>query len=348
MPADLDTIALREWLAPRIEAVGTDLVAERISGGQSNPSWLIKSGQRTWVLRAKPAQVAELPPSAHAIEREYAVQAALAGTGVPVATMRLLCEDESVLGVMFYVMDFVPGRIFREGWAPGLEVGQRAALFGEMARVLATLHRVDIAEAGLLEFGRPGAYFPRLFSRWTRMYEATKTHEIPAMDRLIEWLPEHVPKSGQDEVAIVHGDFRLENLIIAEDVPQIRAVLDWELSTIGHPLVDLAYTTLAWHLESGLVRGFGELDLDSLGIPPERQFVTRYCEFAGRTDTEQVLRDWPFYLACNFFRLAGILQGIAKRVQDGIASGPNAAEVGAMAGPVAEEGWRVVSGADPT
>lgn len=345
MAVELDIEALRDWLAPRLDGVGDRLRAERISGGQSNPSWLIRSGPNTWVLRAKPAPVAKLPPSAHAIEREYAVQSALVGTAVPVATMRLLCEDESVIGSMFYVMDFVPGRIFRDSWAPGLDPAERAAVFDQLAQVIASLHVLDPDRLGLADFGRPGAYFPRLFSRWTRMYGATKTHEISAMDRLIEWLPRHVPDHGRDQVTIVHGDFRLENLIIDEDAPLVRAVLDWELSTIGHPLVDVAYTALPWHLESGRVRGFADLDSASLGIPTEEQFVTRYCELAGRADTEQVLADWPFYLGCNFFRLAGILQGIAKRAQDGIASGPDARRTGSMAGPVAELGWRVVTGA---
>jgi len=345
---ELDLGRLQAWLAPRVEGVGTDLSAERISGGQSNPSWLLGSGGRRWVLRAKPAPTAELPPSAHAVEREYAVQSALEGTGVPVPRMRALCEDEAVVGVVFYVMDHVDGRIFREGWAPGLEVSERRELFEGMVEVISRLHTLDVVALGLTGHGRPGDYFSRLFSRWTRMYQATQTVEIPAMDRLIEWLPANLPAHGTDEVTIVHGDYRLENLIVEPDTPRIAAVLDWELSTIGHPLVDIAYTALSWHLSDGGVRGFAGRDLAALGIPTETELVTTYCSLAGRTDTEQVLTDWPFYLGCNFFRLAAILQGIAKRVQQGIAAGPNAAEMGAMAGPVAQIGWDLVAGARAT
>lgn len=346
MGADLDFAALHAWLEPQMEDLQkdpADLSAHRIKGGQSNPSWILSSGESQWVLRTKPAPVAQLPRSAHAIEREYAVQAALRDTDVPVARMRALCEDESVIGVMFYVMDFVPGRIFREGWAPGVEPSERTAIYEELARVIAKLHAVDIDAVGLAGYGRRGAYFERLFSRWSRMYEATKTHEIPAMDRLIEWLPNNVPEEAGDEITLVHGDFRLENLIVDDESTDVRAVLDWELSTLGHPLVDVAYTTLPWHLRSGAVRGFGDMEIEQLGIPTQEQFVRRYCELAGRADADQVLADWPFYLGCNFLRLAGILQGIAKRVQEGIAAGPNAAETGAMAGPVAETGWRIIS-----
>lgn len=350
MPLDLDLDALAAWMAPRVDGVGGSLTAERIAGGQSNPTWTLTSGEHTWVLRAKPAPTTRLPKSAHAIEREYAVQAALAGTGVPVPTMRALCEDESVIGVMFYVMDHVPGRVFREGWAPGLERAERAALFDDLVQVVTRLHRVDIDAVGLRGHGAPGDYFARLLSRWTRMYDASRTQDvptIPAMERLAEWLPAHLPGHGTDQVTLVHGDYRLENLIIEADGPRVRAVLDWELSTLGHPLVDFGYTTLPWHMGAGTVRGFADQDLPTLGIPSEEALVRRYCELAGRDDTEQVLADWPFYLACNFFRLAAILQGIAKRVEGGIAAGPNAAETGAMAGPVADLGWQIVSGEAP-
>lgn len=346
MAADLDIAALRAWLGSRVDGVGDDLAAERIAGGQSNPTWVLTSGTRSWVLRAKPAPTERLPRSAHAIEREYAVQAALAGTGVPVPTMRALCEDESVVGVMFYVMDHVPGRVFREAWAPGIEPVERAAVFDSMVAVLAALHAVDIDALGLRGYGAPGDYFARLFSRWTRMYDASRTHDVPtiaSMERLAEWLPAHVPAHGTDEVTLVHGDFRLENLIIDGTAPRVRAVLDWELSTLGHPLVDAGYTALPWHLTAGPVRGFVERDLEALGIPSEEDFVRRYCELAGRSDVEQVLADWPFYVACNAFRLGAILQGIAKRVEDGIAAGPNAAETGAAAGPVADTGWEIVN-----
>ncbi len=344
VPFDLERLAA--WLRGRLPGVEGDLTAERLTGGQSNPSWVLRCGDAAWVLRAKPAPASELLPSAHAIEREFRVQSALAETEVPVPAMHLLCSDESVIGVAFYVMEYVQGRIFREPWAPGLVPVQRSAVFDRLGGVLADLHRVDWQRLGLGDFGRQGAYFERLFSRWTRQYRASETREIPGMDALIEWLPAHRPGVAE-ETTIVHGDFRLENLVFAPDEPDVLAVLDWELATLGNPLVDLGYTLLAWHL-SDAAFGFDHLDQASLGIPDETDFVRSYCVRTGRDDMERVLEDWPFYLACNCFRLCAILQGIAKRVEDGIASGADAVRVGALASPVAEAGWRIAQSYQPS
>jgi aminoglycoside phosphotransferase (APT) family kinase protein len=295
-------------------------------------------------MRAKPGPASSLLPSAHAIEREYAVQAALRDTDVPVPEVELLCEDESVIGAAFYVMSFADGRIFREAWVPDVSVAERAAIFDEANRVIARLHCVDWAAVGLSGYGRHDGFFERLISRWTRQYRASETQPIEAMERLIDWLPRHIPPGGAHDIALVHGDYRLENLVFHPTEPRVIAILDWELSTLGSPLSDFAYQCAAWHTPAGLVRGFAGLDLDGLGIPSESDYLRRYCERTGRDDLAQVQADWPFYLACNFFRLAAILQGIAKRVLDGIAASPIAVETGAMAAPVAQIGWRLASG----
>lgn len=295
------------------------------------------------MVRAKPAPAGQLLPSAHAVDREFTVMAALRGTAIPVPDVHALCEDESVLGVAFYVMDFVPGRIFRDAAVPGVSASERSAVFDESNRVIAALHRLDWRAAGLDGFGKPSGFFERLISRWTRQYRASETERIEPMERLIEWLPAHVPPGASDEVTLTHGDFRLENLVFHPSEPRVVAVLDWELSTLGNPLSDLGYTAMAWHAPSGAVRGFAGADLDRLGIPGEREFLLRYCERTGRADVDDVLAHWPFYVAVNFFRLVGILQGIAKRVLDGTAAHPQALETAAMTRPVAELGWRVAT-----
>ncbi|MGV1010094.1 MAG: phosphotransferase [Dermatophilaceae bacterium] len=341
LPLDLD--ALQRWLAGRLPGLASPLSATRLTGGQSNPSWLLRSAERAWVLRAKPGPASSLLPSAHAIEREYAVQAALRDTDVPVPEMELLCEDESVIGAAFYVMSFADGRIFREAWVPDVSVPERTAIFDEANRVIASLHTVDWEAIGLSGYGRHDGFFERLISRWTRQYRASETEPIEAMERLIEWLPLHIPPGGGHDIALVHGDYRLENLVYHPTEPRVIAILDWELSTLGSPLSDLAYQCAAWHTPAGVVRGFADRDLQALGIPSERDYLRRYCERTGRDDLTQVQADWPFYLACNFFRLAAILQGIAKRVLDGIAASPIAVETGRMAAPVAEIGWGLAS-----
>jgi aminoglycoside phosphotransferase (APT) family kinase protein len=340
-PPGLDLATLTPWLEQRVPGLSGPLTAQRLTGGQSNPSWLLRAGNGAWVLRAKPGPAGSLLPSAHAIEREYAVLAALRDTDVPVPDVEVLCEDESIIGAAFYVMSFADGRIFRDAWVPEVSVAERTAIFDEANRVIAALHSVDWRAVGLSAYGRHDGFFERLISRWTRQYRASETQRIEAMERLIEWLPENIPAAGANDIALVHGDYRLENLVFHPTEPRVIAILDWELSTLGSPLSDFAYHCAAWHTPSGIVRGFAEQDLGALGIPTETAYLRRYCERTGRDDLDQVLADWHFYLACNFFRLAAILQGIAKRVLDGIAASPIAVETGRMAGPTAEIGWEL-------
>lgn len=344
--------ALHGWLAEHMPALANvpvhALQAERLPAGQSNPTWLLHADDAAWVLRAKPAPAADLLPSAHAIEREYRVQQALWQTDVPVARVHALCEDESVIGTAFYVMDHVPGRVLRDATLPGLAPTERTAIHEEALRVLTALHRVDWRAVGLSGFGREHNFFERMVARWTRQYRASQTQHIEAMERLIEWLPRHMPPAFTDprDKTLVHGDFRLENLIFHSTEPRVVAVLDWELATLGHPLADLAYHCMAWHHPPGVLRGITGMNLTALGIPSEAEVVERYVQLTGRTspaDRAAVCQLWPFALACNFFRLAAILQGIARRVQDGTASHPQAIETARMAAPVAEAGWRVAS-----
>lgn len=338
---------LQAWLRPRLPGLGaSSLSATRLPAGQSNPTWLLRAADRAWVLRAKPAPAAGLLPSAHAIEREYAVLAALQGRGVPVPRVHVLCEDESVIGVAFYLMDYVDGRIVRDAALPGAAPAERAAMHAEALRVLAALHAVDWRACGLADYGRHEDFFGRMIARWTRQYRATATGPVEAMERLIAWLPAHVPDVDGSAAAtvIVHGDYRLENLVFDAREPRMIAVLDWELSTLGHPLADLAYYCMAWHNPPGVLRGFDGVDLAAAGIPTEREAIAQYCRLAGRDDLDAVLAHWPFYLACNLFRLAAILQGIAHRVANGTASHPNAIDTARLAAPVAELGWRVACG----
>jgi aminoglycoside phosphotransferase (APT) family kinase protein len=239
-------------------------------------------------------------------------------------------------------MEYVEGRVLWDQSLPSLNPTERGAIYDEMNRVIAALHSVDFRARGLADYGKPGNYFERQIARWTKQYQASITQPIEAMDRLIEWLPAHIPDSARDEsqVSIVHGDYRLDNLIFHPTEPRVLAVLDWELSTIGHPLADFSYHCMSWHIPPGSFRGIGGLDLASLGIPSEREYVRRYCERTGRADPDAVMADWNFYLAYNLFRIAGILQGIAKRVEDGTASSAQARQAGAGARPLADMGWR--------
>jgi aminoglycoside phosphotransferase (APT) family kinase protein len=338
----LDEAALAAWLAGAVPGFAGPLTIEQFKGGQSNPTYkLITPGAR-YVMRSKPGPVAKLLPSAHAIEREFKVMRALAGSEVPVPKMLALCEDESVIGRAFYVMECVEGRVLWDQSLPGFSNAERAALYEEMNRVIAALHKVDFRAIGLADYGKPGNYFERQIGRWSKQYLASVTQPNEAMDRLIEWLPQHIPASARDEaeVAIVHGDYRLDNLMFHPSEPRVLAVLDWELSTLGHPLADFSYHCMSWHIQtSGAARGLGGKDLAALGIPNERDYVRRYCERTGRADVDAVMADWNFYLAYNLFRIAAILQGIAKRVEAGTASSERAREAGAGARPMAELGW---------
>ena len=335
--------ALAAWLSSHVPGFAGPLTIEQFKGGQSNPTYKLITPQRSYVMRSKPAPVAKLLPSAHAIEREYAVMSALRGTEVPVPQMLALCEDEAIIGRAFYVMEFMSGRVLWDQALPGMSNAERGALYAEMNRVIAALHQVDFAALGLAGYGKPGNYFERQIGRWSKQYQASITQPIEAMDRLIEWLPANIPASARDEaeVAIVHGDYRLDNLMFHPTEPRVIAVLDWELSTLGHPLADFSYHCMSWHIQtSGAARGIGGRDLAALGIPDELSYVRSYCERTGRKDVDAVMRDWNFYLAYNLFRIAAILQGIAKRVETGTASSEKAREAGAGARPMAELGWQ--------
>ena len=336
-----DLAALSAWLEKNLEGFAGPLTVEMFKGGQSNPTFKLVTPQRSYVMRAKPGPVAKLLPSAHAIEREFTVMKALYGTDVPVARMSVLCEDESVIGRAFYVMEFVAGRVLWDQSLPGLTNDQRAAIYDEMNRVIAALHTVDYQARGLASYGKPGNYFERQIGRWSKQYQASVTQPIPEMDRLIEWLPAHMPASARDEglTSIVHGDYRLDNLMFHATEPRALAVLDWELSTLGHPLADFSYHCMSWHIPPGTFRGIGGLDIASLGIPSEADYIRRYCERTGFTTPEALAPDWNFYLAYNMFRIAAILQGIAKRVEDGTASSAQARASGAGARPMAELAW---------
>ena len=342
-----DTAALQAYLQDRLEGFAGPLSVEQFKGGQSNPTYKLITPRRAYVMRSKPGPAAKLLASAHAVEREFTVMSALHGSDVPVPKMHLLCEDESVIGRAFYVMEFMPGRVLWDQSLPDIPMPRRAAYYDEMNRVIAALHNVDVNAAGLAGYGKPGNYFERSIGRWTKQYLASITEPIAAMDRLIEWLPAHIPASARDEtqVSVVHGDYRLDNLVFHPTEPRVIAVLDWELSTTGHPLADFSYHCMSWHIQPGQFRGVGGLDLEALGIPDEKTYVARYCERTGRIakggDPAAVMADWNFYLAYNMFRLAGILQGIAKRVETGTASSAQAKQAGAGARPLAEMGWRI-------
>jgi aminoglycoside phosphotransferase (APT) family kinase protein len=336
-----DIGALQAHLTREMSGFQGPLAVEQFKGGQSNPTYKLITPARAYVMRTKPGPAAKLLPSAHAIEREYRVMKGLAGSGVPVAQMHLLCEDEAVIGRAFYVMEFMDGRVLWDQSLPGMTPPERAAIYDEMNRVIAALHGVDVAAAGLADYGKPGNYFERQIGRWSKQYLASVTEEIVEMNRLIDWLPANMPAGARDAgtPTVVHGDYRLDNLVFHKTEPRIVAVLDWELSTLGHPLADFSYHCMAWHIPPGVFRGIGGLDLPSLGIPGELDYLRRYCERTGRADAEVLMADWNFYLAYNLFRLASITQGIAKRVVDGIASSAQARATGAATGTLAQMAW---------
>jgi aminoglycoside phosphotransferase (APT) family kinase protein len=342
-----DTAALQRHLEREMPGFAGPLTVEQFKGGQSNPTYKLITPGRTYAMRSKPGPVSKLLPSAHAIEREFRVMSALARTDVPVAQMFLLCDDESVIGRAFYVMQFVDGRVLWEQSLPGFTRDGRAEVYDEMNRVIAALHSVDVAAVGLSDFGKPGNYFQRQLGRWSKQYIASQLQAIPEMDRLIDWLPAHLPASALDEsqISIVHGDYRLDNLIFDAAAPRIAAVLDWELSTLGHPLADFSYHCMAWHIPPGTFRGIGGLDHAALGIPSERDYVRRYCERTGRADPAAVMADWNFYLAYNLFRLAAITQGIAKRVVEGTAASAQARATGDATIALARMAWHFAQAA---
>ena len=336
-----DTEALSAYLIQHLGGFNGPLTVELFNGGQSNPTYKLLTPGASYVMRAKPGPVAKLLPSAHAVEREFKVMKGLQGTEVPVPKMYCLCEDESVIGRAFYVMEFVEGRVLWDQSLPGMTNHQRGEIYDEMNRVISALHKVRFAEQGLADYGKPGNYFERQIGRWSKQYSASVTQPIAQMDSLMQWLPAHIPASARDEtmVSIVHGDFRLDNLLFHPTEPRVLAVLDWELSTLGHPLADFSYHCMGWHIAPGAFRGIGGLDVTSLGIPTEAEYIRRYCERTGLTTPEALKADWNFYLAYNLFRLAAILQGIAKRVEAGTASSAQAVSSAAGAPLLAKMAW---------
>ena len=336
-----DVAALTAWMQQHVEGFAGPLQAEMFKGGQSNPTYKLVTPGRSYVMRSKPGPVAKLLPSAHAIEREFKVMRGLAGTNVPVPRMYALCEDESVIGRAFYIMEFKDGRVLWDQSLPGMTPAQRGSHYDELNRVIAALHTVDFAAQGLADYGKSGNYFERQIGRWSKQYVASITQPIPEMDQLMAWLPANLPESAKDEskVSIVHGDYRLDNVMFDASEPRALAVLDWELSTLGHPLADFSYHCMAWHIPASLGRGIGGLDLAALGIPSEAEYMRRYCERTGLATPEQLQADWNFYLAYNMFRIAAILQGIAKRVEAGTASSAQAKASGDTARPMAELAW---------
>jgi aminoglycoside phosphotransferase (APT) family kinase protein len=326
-----DEAALTRYMVEHVERFVPPLSVSQFHGGMSNPTFLLRDGGgRRLVLRKKPP--GKLLPSAHAVEREFKVIAALAATDVPVARAYALCADPSVIGQAFYIMEHVEGRVFRSYTLDACDKAERTAAYDAMNEVLARLHRVDYAAIGLGDYGKAGGYAARQIARWSTQYAASRTDELPAMDLLARWLPEHIPAA--DETTIVHGDFRLENMIWHAREPRVLAVVDWELGTLGHPLADLAYNCLPWHATDRQRGGLGGLP-PGYGIPNEAEYVAAYCRRTGRDG----IVDWNFYLVLSLFRLAAIAQGVYKRGLDGNVSSPGALDRGTKARELAEKAW---------
>ncbi len=337
-PLALDTARLEAWMHAHVPGFHGPLTAHKFKGGQSNPTYRIDVPGGTWVLRRKPP--GQLLASAHAVDREFRVLRALHGAGVPVAAPFALCTDDTVIGSMFYVMAFVEGRIFWDPALPDIAPAERAAYFEETIRVLAAIHRVDPAAVGLGDYGKPGNYFARQIARWTDQYRASETERLDAMEHLIEWLPANCPPDD-GSACLVHGDFRIDNLIFHPSEPRILAVVDWELSTLGHPLADLAYFCMALRLpRNPVIPGLAGMDREALCIPSEAMLLADYARSSGRPDVAH----WQFCLAFNFFRLAAIAQGVRKRALQGNASSEQALRVGQMARLVADAGVVMTTG----
>lgn len=334
---DFDPAALERWLVAHVPGFAGPLELSFIEGGQSNPTFHARTPDQHYVLRKKPSGT--LLPSAHAVEREYRVLRALAGTDVPVPPALALCEDSSVIGTPFYVMQRVLGRTLWDPALPELARDERTAVYADLNRVVAAIHQVDLERVGLSDYGKPGNYFERQVSRWTKQYRSTDAYRIDSMDALAEWLGSRIPAT--DEMALAHGDFRLDNVLLHPTEPRIVAVLDWELSTLGHPLADLSYQAMTWRLSPGEFRGMAGKDLAALGIPSEREYVDAYCKRTGRERPSDPL--WHFAVACSMFRLAAILHGVALRAMQGNAAASNAAEIGKGAKVVADVAWHAIT-----
>jgi aminoglycoside phosphotransferase (APT) family kinase protein len=329
-----DPAALDRWMALEVPDYRGPLTVEQFRGGQSNPTYKLTTPGRCYVLRRKPP--GRLLPGAHAVDREYRVLAALAGQGFPVPRVHGLCLDESIIGTAFYVMDMVEGRIFWEADLPQVPREERPLYFDAMNETIARLHRIDPAAAGLADYGKPGNYFERQIGRWSKQYLGDlEAGRVDAMDRLVEWLPAHIPAGGEDEARIIHGDFRCDNMIFHPVEPRVLAVLDWELSTLGHPLADFAYHLMVYRMPAGASTGLAGRDLAALNIPSESEYVAAYCRRTGRDG----IADLDFYMAFNMFRLAAIVHGIKGRLARGTAASAHADRMAASLEPLAELAW---------
>jgi aminoglycoside phosphotransferase (APT) family kinase protein len=334
MTSAIDNGALGAYLATLGLSDGRAATVSLLSGGQSNPTYRVQAGGWQGVLRTRPPGA--LLASAHAIDREFKIMQALAGTEVPVPHVFAFCSDPAVLGRDFYLMEFVEGRVLFDQSLPGMLRVEREKMYDEMGRVIAALHAVDYRQVGLEDYGRVGGYFARQIARWSRQCRESGLPVSDAMHALMEWLPLNIPAG--DETTVVHGDFRLDNLVFHPSEPRVLAVLDWELSTLGHPLADLSYQCMAWHIPSTLWRGVADQDLQALGIPSEAEYVARYVRRTGRSVGEH----WSFYMAYNLFRMSAILHGIAARAVAGTAAAADAVETGRKAAPLAAIGWECV------
>jgi aminoglycoside phosphotransferase (APT) family kinase protein len=335
-----DPDPLQEYMLSHVEGFHGPLAVRQFRGGQSNPTYLLESPSGKYVLRRKPP--GKLLKSAHAVDREYRVISALYAADFPVPRPYVLCKDEEIVGTMFFIMEFVEGRIYWDLDLPDSDPGERRAIYEHANQTIADLHTFDYEQIGLSDFGKPGNYFARQISRWSKQYAASETSKITAMNKLIAWLPDNIP--DDESAAVVHGDYRLDNMIIHPTEPRIIAVLDWELSTIGHPLGDFTYHLMAWQMpEIGIgSTGLQGKDLEVLGIPSEEEYVARYCAKTGRDDG---IANRDFYSAYNFFRIAAILQGIAGRVRDGTAASVHAERAANAVAPLASLGWEYAQNA---
>lgn len=335
----LDPATLTPYLEARVDGFGGPVDIEKFAGGQSNPTYKLTTPSNVYVLRRQPP--GKLLKSAHAVDREYRVLRALENSPVPVARALHLCEDRDVIGSMFYVMEFCDGRIFWDAALPELEKPERGLVYDEMIRILAELHKVDYEAAGLGDFGKPGNYFERQYERWTSQYRASELRRIDHMESLMGWLGQNLP-DDDGRVSLVHGDYRLDNMIFSHDAPRAIAVLDWELSTLGHPFADVGYLCMQLRMPDGIgnMSGLRGKDLDAIGIPSEADYVAQYCEYTGVERIDNL----SFYVAFSFFRLAAIVQGVAKRAVDGNASNENAAALGEFVEPLAGLALEAIAG----
>ena len=330
----MQTLSFQESLGRYLKELGLSkgpIELSQLTGGQSNPTFKISDGNFDYVLRKKPSGV--LLPSAHAVDREYRVMKALAATDVPVPQMLAYCDDESIIGTAFFIMEYLDGRVFADQSLPGLAASERWQIYEQMNHTISAIHRLDYVSLGLETFGKPGNYFARQIARWSRQVREANIAIPDSLNKLMDWLPEHIP--AEDETSLIHGDFRMDNLVFHKTDLRIIGVLDWELSTLGNPLADFAYQCMAWRIPPSLWRGIQGLDLRALGIPSESEYIAMYEKQIGRP----IVEHWPFLMAYNLFRISAILHGITKRAMDGNANASDAIENGEKAGALADLGW---------